>query len=158
MAIEGRQLRERAVTVIDIKLSDWRSKSLVQLMEKLIPEYDVPAKNRTELFFHIRKVRAFPDFETRIKYVCIRLQALLILVHTADNSAGALIKGGTLSSLLEFISLPRNMSEAIIHEVQDLAVQLVKRWLKVDINAFKVRHTVCLLLQIVPYVIYLLLI
>ncbi len=154
MALGGQQLREEAVTVIDIKLSDWRSKSLVQLMEKLIPEYDVPVKNRTKLYFHIRKVCAFPVYETRIKYVCIRLQALLILVNTANkNGAKKLIHGETLSSFMELISLPRNMSEAKIHEVHALAVQLVKSWLKMDINAFKVRHTVCLLFQLLPHVI-----
>lgn len=78
--------------------------------------------------------------------------AIFLFFHLAMNKNGAraFIKAGALSSLMEFISWPLNMSDSSIHGMQDVAVLLIYHLMKADINTFQVRHTACLMLHLLP--------
>ncbi|KAF6153803.1 hypothetical protein GIB67_001036 [Kingdonia uniflora] len=80
----------QGLQVIHLPNINTREESNLELLDKLILEYQVPSTYRFSLLTRLRFARAFGSLASRQQFTCIRLYAFIVLVqasHDADDLA-----------------------------------------------------------------------
>ena len=78
-----------------------------QIMEEIMQVYKVPVDKQMILFTHLRLAHSFATYETRLKCVQARLQALSVLVYCSalQDNANTVLYSGLLEEFVDVLEL-----------------------------------------------------
>ncbi|XP_058115253.1 E3 ubiquitin-protein ligase UPL1 isoform X2 [Magnolia sinica] len=76
----------RGLQVIHLPNINSRDENDLELLNKLVMEYKVPASLRFSLLTRLRFARAFGSLASRQQYICIRLYAFVVLVQASNDA------------------------------------------------------------------------
>ncbi|XP_006474874.1 E3 ubiquitin-protein ligase UPL1 isoform X2 [Citrus sinensis] len=76
----------RGLQIIHLPNINTRSETDLELLNKLVVEFKVPASLRFSLLSRLRFARAFGSLAARQQYTCIRLYAFIVLVQASSDA------------------------------------------------------------------------
>ncbi|XXG72650.1 hypothetical protein AAC387_Pa07g1701 [Persea americana] len=76
----------QGLQVIHLPNINTRQESDLELLNKLVSEYEVPPGLRFSLLTRLRFARAFASLAARQQYICIRLYAFVVLVQASNDA------------------------------------------------------------------------
>ena len=83
---ENSATQHQGLQIIHIPNVNNRPETDLELLSKLIAEYNVPTSLRFSLLTRLRFARAFGSLAARQQYACIRLYAFIVLVQAAGDA------------------------------------------------------------------------
>ncbi|XP_068637077.1 E3 ubiquitin-protein ligase UPL1-like isoform X2 [Aristolochia californica] len=80
------ETENRGLQVIHLQGINSCQESDLELLNKLVTEYNVPSSLRFSLLSRLRFARAFGSLASRQQFICIRLYAFVVLVQASNNA------------------------------------------------------------------------
>ncbi|KAK3129319.1 hypothetical protein QOZ80_6BG0477560 [Eleusine coracana subsp. coracana] len=80
--------KEHRLEVIHLSNVNTYKETDLEILDKLVKDYNVPLALRFSLLTRLRFARAFDSLTSRRQYICIRLYAFIVLVQAGHDSEG----------------------------------------------------------------------
>ncbi|KAG9448576.1 hypothetical protein H6P81_008541 [Aristolochia fimbriata] len=85
-SLQPSEIENQGLRVIHLQGINSRPESDLELLNKLVTEYNVPSSLRFSLLSRLRFARAFGSLASRQQYICIRLYAFVVLVQASNDA------------------------------------------------------------------------